>query len=217
MYDKDYTEIGLDEVGRGALAGPVVTGAIVLPETNQFICEIRNNIPSWNIDGIVIRDSKLLSALQRERANEWLRAHAVSFGIGVGSVTKINTKGIVKATNFAFRSCIREVTKITYPLPDVLLIDAFFVPKVDHYPKSKQRPIVHGDRLNVHIAAASIIAKVSRDNLMEKLSQREEYREYLWAKNKGYGTKEHLEAIRKFGTTKHHRKLYVRNVLQNVN
>lgn len=204
--------IALDEVGRGALAGPVVTGAIVLPETDQFICEIRNNIPSWKIDGIIIRDSKLLSALQRDRANEWLLEHALAFGIGVGSVTKINTRGIVKATNFAFRSSIKRATKKVAMLPEKLLIDAFFIPKVDHYPKSKQQPIVHGDRLNVHIAAASIIAKVYRDNLMESLGLRKQFSKYEWCKNKGYGTKEHLDAIRKFGTTKHHRNLFVRNI-----
>lgn len=206
-------KIGLDEVGRGALAGPVVTGAIVLPETNLFICETRNNIPSWKIDGIVIRDSKLLSALQRERANEWLLKHATSFGIGVGSVVKINKLGIVKATNFAFRSSVRNATQGLVPLPQILLIDAFFIPKVDHYPKSKQRPIVHGDRLNVHIAAASIIAKFYRDKLMKSLSLKKQFSAYEWQKNKGYGTKKHLDAIKKFGTTKHHRNLFVRNII----
>ncbi len=208
--------VGTDEVGRGALAGPVVTGAIVLPKSNLFRCEVRKNIPSWKIDGIVIRDSKLLSALQRERANQWLLMNALAFGIGVGSVTKINKLGIVKATNFAFRSSIKFALQGMDLVPEKLLIDAFFIPKVDHYPQEKQEPIVHGDRLNMHIAAASIIAKVYRDNLMKKLGGKSIYKKYLWSKNKGYGTKEHQDVIRKFGTTKHHRKLYVRNIVQNV-
>ncbi len=205
--------IGLDEVGRGALAGPVVTGAIILSNTHQFNCEVRNNIPSWKINGITIRDSKLLSPLQRERANEWLIANSASHGIGVGSVVRINKWGIIKATNFAFRSAIKQATTKGNPLPHKLLIDAFFVPNVENYPKQKQEAIVHGDRLILEIAAASIIAKVYRDTLMKKLSVEEEYTEYLWQKNKGYGTKAHIQAIKKFGTTKQHRLLFIRKIV----
>lgn len=207
--------VGADEVGRGALAGPVVAGAIVLPKTNLFSCEVRNSLTSWKIDGIVIRDSKLLSAIQRERANDWLLKNAVSFGIGVGSVAKINKIGIVGATNSAFRQAIKVSTISIFKLPQKLLIDAFFVPRVPNFSKNKQNPIVHGDRTDVSIAAASIIAKVYRDALMEQLSKSPLFEVYLWHKNKGYGTREHQDAIKKFGTTKYHRNLFVQKIIQN--
>jgi ribonuclease HII len=207
--------VGADEVGRGALAGPVVAGAIVLPRTNLFSGEVRNSVASWKMDGIVIRDSKLLSATQRELASDWLIKNALAFGIGVGSVAKINKKGIVAATNSAFRQAIKESTKSIRPFPQKLTIDAFFVPRVPNFSKDKQTPIVHGDRTEIAIAAASIIAKVYRDALMRKLSENSQFEVYVWYKNKGYGTREHQDAIKKFGTTKHHRNLFVQKIIQN--
>lgn len=206
--------MGTDEVGRGAFAGPVVTGVVVLPRTNVMTCTIKNNIPTWVIDSILIRDSKLLSEIQRERASEWILKNCISWGIGVGSVVKINEKGIVPATNMAFRSAIKHATKTLPLLPSKLYIDAFYIPEVPNYPKTRQEPIIHGDRQELCIAAASIIAKVYRDRKMRVLGNKIQYQPYEWHQNKGYGTMRHRIAIQKFGTTKHHRDLYVRTSLE---
>lgn len=188
--------VGCDEVGRGSLAGPVVTASVVFPKNLSI--------------SIRINDSKALTPNQREAAAEWIKKEALAYAVGVGSVTKINKKGIVGATDFAFRSSVNKVSKQLNQLPHFLLTDAFYIPYVRNFPKSKQLAIIRGDSLSYSIAAASIIAKVYRDLLMSKLAKK--HSNYGWEINKGYATKIHREAIKQFGPTIHHRTLFLRKI-----
>lgn len=215
---------GLDEAGRGAFAGPVVCGCAVFPRHSSF------KIP----DSIRIDDSKRLTKLQRERAYGWIKENALAWGVGVGKTNEINRKGIVKSTASGFRRAVRDANNRCPHRIDFLLIDAFYIPYISGIrmprknlrtgSKSKkttkiikgqnqQLAIVHGDAKNMSIAAASIIAKVYRDGLMKKLSENPGCAKFRWEKNKGYGTLEHRKAIKKYGTTKYHRKVYVKNYL----
>lgn len=176
---------GLDEVGRGSFAGPVVVGAVVFSETSK--------IP----DGI--RDSKLLTPQKRQKLSQEIKDSCLDWSIGETSVEIINQVGIGKATQIAFFNAVKNL-KVP---PDFLLIDAFFIDFID---KNKQKPIVHGDGLCISIAASSIIAKVYRDKLMENYSTK--YPEYDFGVHKGYGTKKHQEAIKKYGLSEIHRKSF---------
>lgn len=205
LWKKDYTVIaGIDEVGRGAFAGPVVAGCVIFKKSEKLIQETN----------VKINDSKKLTSKQREIANIWIRENCLAYGIGSASVAEINKYGIVAATNKAFRRAIKNCDKQI----EFLLIDAFFVPRVINFPKGKQYSIVKGDTKSISIAAASIIAKVHRDKLMTELSKKSTrsavtvYKKYNWDKNKGYGTKEHQDAIKEHGITKLHRKLFVRKL-----
>lgn len=173
---------GLDEVGRGCFAGPVVAGAVIFSPN----CKLPKGI----------RDSKLLKPTQRKTLSDAIKICALDFSIGEVSVEVINRLGIGKATQIAFYNAVKDLKQN----PDYLLIDALYIDNID---KNKQKPIVHGDQICMSIAAASIVAKVYRDELMEKLS--EQYPNYNFAKHKGYGTKLHQEAIKKYGLSKIHR------------
>lgn len=173
---------GIDEVGRGAFAGPVVVGAVV------FARNLRS------LDGV--NDSKLLKPRQREFLAQIIKKEALCFSIAEISVWAINKYGIGKATQMAFRKAI----KLLPVKPNYLLIDAFYI---KHMNRKNQKPIKKGDQKSISIAAASIIAKVHRDSHMKKLSIK--YPRYKLAKNKGYGTKEHQKALKKFGLSKIHR------------
>ena len=213
---------GVDEVGRGCFAGPIVAAAVAF-------APIANG--KWlmvNKEGIKIDDSKKLTPRQRERANKWIKENALTWGIGEAPAGLINRIGMAKATKKAFRKAISEARKRLGGKIDFLLIDAFFVPYVPglptrrrkdkkgrfrKYPKGKQLAIVNGDEKSLTIGAASIIAKVYRDGLMLKLSKK--YKRYGWGRNKGYGTKEHQRAIKKYGITRLHRKQFVKSFLKN--
>lgn len=211
------TIVGLDEVGRGALAGLVVTGGVCFDEDvhASITTRERNGYLDFLIrgDDIRIADSKKLSLKERLVASDWIIKNARGFGIGKSSVKRINELGIVPATNHAFRKSIKEIQRSLLTPIDSVLIDAFFIPRLPGIIKEKQKAIVHGDAKEFCIAAASIIAKVYRDHEMERLSQEKKYEVYLWGRNKGYGTREHCVAIQKYGTTQQHRKLFVRKVL----
>lgn len=194
LWDQSYIVIGADEVGRGAFAGPVAAGAVV------FTPSI---VQSYDQSGIEINDSKKLTVRKREIAYEWIRQNAIT-AVGYASVTDINNHGIVKATNKAYRRCI-DIVRRNQNGNHFLLVDAFFVPYIPGVIKSRQRPITHGDMTSMSIAAASIVAKVERDRLMDDLSRRERYTVYHWNTNKGYGTKMHRTAISLHGTTPLHR------------
>ena len=182
-WDLGYTLVaGLDEVGRGCFAGPVVVGSVVIDRN----CKLP--------DGI--RDSKLLKPEKRKDLDSRIKESVKEWSIGLVDVPVINNVGIGKATQIAFYNAIKDLKQD----PHFILIDAFYIDQIE---KTKQKPIVHGDGLCLSIAAASIIAKVFRDELMEKLS--EQYPEYNFAKHKGYGTKEHQEAIKKYGLSPLHR------------
>jgi ribonuclease HII len=174
--------VGIDEVGRGCFAGPVVVGAVMFSSESQ--------IPEG------IADSKLLKPQKREELDKLIRESAVSFAIAEVSVEVINDLGIGKATQQAFREVLEKLDTT----PDQILIDAFFIEGID---KTIQKPIIGGDRVCISIAAASIIAKVYRDRLMDELDK--DYPQYGLKKNKGYGTKAHRDAIKKYGLSKLHR------------
>ncbi len=188
MYDSFSFICGIDEVGRGPLAGPVVAGAVILPKN----CEI-----------LYLNDSKQLTEKKREELYEVIMEKAVATGLGFVSPERIDEINILQATYEAMRKAVREL-KIE---PDLLLNDAVTIPEVS----IKQVPIVKGDAKSISIAAASIIAKVTRDRLMTEYDS--VYPGYGFAANKGYGVKEHIAAIKKIGPTPIHRKSFIRNFL----
>lgn len=188
---------GMDEVGRGSFAGPVVAGCVVFPESLSITTK-----------GVRIDDSKKLTSRLREKAEGWIKKNALVWGIGEASVSLINRIGMGKATRVAFRRAIKAVNQKL----DFLLIDAFYIPHVRGLRRKNQRAIIDGDEKSVTIAAASIIAKVYRDVLMSKLSLK--YPRYGWGRNKGYGTRKHLGAIKKYGLTRYHRRQFVMTFLK---
>ena len=184
-----YTYIcGIDEVGRGPLAGPVVAGAVILPKD----CDI-----------LYINDSKKLTAAKREELYDEIMEKAVAAGIGMVSPQRIDEINILQATYEAMREAISKLE----PAPDILLNDAVTIPKVT----IQQVPIIKGDAKSISIAAASIVAKVTRDRMMVKYD--ELYPEYHFAENKGYGSAAHIEALRKYGPTPIHRRTFIQNFL----
>jgi ribonuclease HII len=174
---------GVDEAGRGPLAGPVVAAAVVLP---------------WEADLPGVDDCKLLSAGEREECYAAIAGVAAAVGVAVVSAEEIDRTDILSASLEAMRQAICRIA----PSPDFVLVDGPWpVPTI-----AAQRPIIKGDRLSISVAAASIIAKVHRDRLM--LSYHEEFPQYNFARNKGYGTREHLEALARFGSCRIHRRTF---------
>ncbi|HBR80940.1 MAG: Ribonuclease HII [Candidatus Uhrbacteria bacterium GW2011_GWE2_45_35] len=171
--------VGVDEVGCGALAGPVVAGAVVLPPTFRFAG---------------LRDSKLLTALARERLSEEIKERSRGFAVGEASILEIASLGLRAATLLAMRRALEKIKEI-----DFVLIDAWQIPGLD----LPQKGIIRGDRTVKSIAAASIVAKVYRDNLMNELAK--EYSDYGFEVHKGYATKKHLAAIKEKGPCPIHR------------
>ena len=188
QYERDYEKEGLicgiDEVGRGPLAGPVVAGAVILPKN----CEI-----------LYLNDSKQLSAEKREQLYDIILEHAVAVGIGIVSPQRIDEINILQATYEAMRQAIEKLN----PQPAVLLNDAVRIPQV----AIQQVPIIKGDAKSVSIAAASIVAKVTRDRMMEQYE--EVFPGYGFARNKGYGSKEHIETLQTMGPTAIHRRSFI--------
>lgn len=218
VFKKGFRVIaGVDEVGRGCFAGPIVAVAVGFDSEGwRATGGTTERAPSLLAGGmavgllrdrtpIIINDSKKLTAKQREIASFWIKRNALVYGIGKASVAEINKFGIKKASEIAFRRAIKNCNKRI----DYLLIDAFYIPYVKGLRRKNQKAIVHGDARSVSIAAASIIAKVYRDKLMTKLSQKPKYKKYKWGGNKGYGTLEHRKAIRKYGVTRLHRRKFV--------
>lgn len=179
---------GLDEAGRGPLMGPVVAAAVVLGE-------------SFDVMGI--DDSKKLSAVQRENLYAQIVDRSEAYGIGMASVEEIDELNILNATKLAMKRALENLGI----LPDHLLIDALRLEGVS----TDQTAIIKGDQKSLSIAAASILAKVTRDKIVDKIS--EDYPDYGFKQHKGYGTKEHCKAILEFGPTKLHRKTFLRNLM----
>lgn len=177
---------GIDEVGRGPLAGPVVAGAVILPKD----CDI-----------LYLNDSKKLSAKMRDKLYDEIMEKAIAVGIGYASEKRIDEINILNATYEAMREAI-EKCGIN---PDILLNDAVTIPGVS----VKQVPIIKGDAKSASIAAASIVAKVTRDRLMEEMD--EKYPGYGFASNKGYGSAEHIAALKKIGPCEIHRRTFIGN------
>lgn len=186
---QDYEFIcGIDEVGRGPLAGPVCAGAVILPKA----CDI-----------LYLNDSKQLSAKKREELYLEIKEKALAVSTALVSPEDIDEMNILQATYKAMRIAINNL-KIQ---PDILLNDAVNIPEVS----IKQVGIIKGDAKSASIAAASIVAKVERDSLMEKYS--ELYPEYGFASNKGYGSKEHIEALKKYGPCPIHRRSFIKGLV----
>ena len=192
FYEKKYADrkyiCGIDEVGRGPLAGPVVAGAVVLPKD----CVI-----------LYVNDSKKLSEKKREELYEEISREAVSVGIGFATPQRIDEINILQATYEAMRMAISKLT-VT---PDIILNDAVTIPGVS----IPQVPIIKGDAKSISIAAASIMAKVTRDRLMVAYDTL--LPEYGFASNKGYGSKEHIEALKRIGPSDIHRRSFIGNFI----
>ncbi|MCR4748348.1 MAG: ribonuclease HII [Lachnospiraceae bacterium] len=191
-YEKEYDSYGLicgiDEVGRGPLAGPVVAGAVILPKD----CDI-----------LYINDSKKLSEKKREELYEVIMQKAIAVGIGYASHERIDEINILQATYEAMREAISKLSV----RPDILLNDAVTIPGVD----IKQVPIIKGDAKSISIGAASIVAKVTRDRLMVEYDS--VYPGYGFASNKGYGSAAHIKAIKEIGPCEIHRQSFIKNFI----
>ena len=194
-YERDfYTDnvkliAGIDEAGRGPLAGPVVVASVIMPKDNLLE---------------EVNDSKKLTEKKRERLFDEIKELAIDYHVEIISEKVIDEINILNATKLGMKNCIEKLSKT----PDLVLIDAVKiesdVPTIS---------LIHGDALSYNIACASILAKVHRDRLMLKLA--ELYPEYHFEKHKGYGTKEHIEALKKFGKCKIHRNSFIGNFIKN--
>ena len=190
-YENKYSSYsyicGIDEVGRGPLAGPVVAGAVILPKD----CDI-----------LYINDSKKLSEKKREELYDIIMEKAVAVGLGYASPQRIDEINILQATYEAMREAITNLSIS----PDILLNDAVTIPEVT----IKQVPIIKGDAKSISIGAASIVAKVTRDRLMVEYDK--VFPEYGFASNKGYGARVHIEALKKYGPTPIHRRSFIKKL-----
>lgn len=184
LYEKNYKLIaGIDEVGRGPLAGPVVAAAVILPRDFELIG---------------LNDSKQLNEDKRNKFYEIIREQALDIGIGNSGNDEIDEINIFEATKLAMKRAVLDLNQA----PSYLLIDAV---QLNDLP-IEQQSIVKGDSKSISIAAASIVAKVTRDSMMKKLH--EQYPMFHFISNMGYGTKEHLEALKQFGPSPVHRKSF---------
>ena len=192
FFERQYPDCayicGIDEAGRGPLAGPVAAGAVVLPKD----CEI-----------LYLNDSKKLSAKKREALYDEIMDKAVAVGLGMVSPARIDEINILQATYAAMRTAVGELQVV----PEVLLNDAVTIPQIE----ISQVPIIKGDAKSVSIAAASIIAKVSRDRLMAEYDRI--FPEYGFADHKGYGSTAHIEALKKYGPCPIHRMSFLKSIL----
>ncbi len=190
VYEKEYSMCqyicGIDEVGRGPLAGPVVAGAVILPKDEQIL---------------YLNDSKKLSEKKRNELYDVIMEKAVATGIGIVSPARIDEINILQATYEAMRMAIANLSV----RPDLLLNDAVTIPDVE----IPQVPIIKGDAKSVSIAAASILAKVTRDRLMVEYDQ--VLPGYDFASNKGYGTKAHIAGLKELGPSPIHRATFIKN------
>ena len=189
LREKGYRYIaGLDEAGRGPLAGPVVAGAVILPPDTELV------IPG-------VDDSKKLSSLRRGKLLEEIKEKAIAWAVGIVDVETIDQINILQATKKAMKQAVEGLQAA----PEVLLIDAVELAQVS----LPQQPLIHGDALSVSIAAASIVAKETRDAMMIALDSL--YPEYGFASNKGYGSVQHIAALRKYGPCPIHRRTFIKN------
>lgn len=193
QYEEYHAEAsaicGVDEAGRGPLAGPVVAAAVILPAD----CEI-----------LYLNDSKKVTERRRNRLYDEITRKAVSYGVGVVDHETIDDINILQATYEAMRQAVRQLSI----MPDLLLNDAVTIPGVP----MPQVPIVRGDQKSVSIAAASILAKVTRDRMMVEYDRI--YPGYGFAQNKGYGTAQHIEALRRLGPCPIHRRTFIKKFVE---
>lgn len=189
--DQDIIEVGIDEAGRGALAGPVTVAACIMPH---------------NFQHPLVKDSKLLNEKERKQALEIVLDNAISYRVEHVNVEDIENTNILRATLEGMRRCLVNIDKNF----DFILVDG------DQFHGFEGMPfetVVGGDNKYTSIAAASILAKTSRDSLMKELSEKEEFMQYGWNSNKGYGTKQHINAIKESGPNEHHRDSFISHLL----
>ena len=200
LYQKGVKSIcGIDEAGRGPLAGPVVVASVIMPEGSM-------------IEGV--NDSNKVSEKKREKLYEQIIEEAVAYGVGIIDQNEIDRINILNATKEGLILCIKELEKDLkeknrgIEKPEIILVDALTKIDTDHIP---YQSIIKGDAKSYSIAAASIIAKVTRDRIMRQWD--EVYPEYGFAKHKGYGTAMHISAIKQYGICPLHRKTFVKNFI----
>lgn len=197
VYEDAYPALqyigGIDEAGRGPLAGPVVAACCILPK---------------DVEILYLNDSKKVTPNRREVLFPEIKEKAIAFGIGIVDAEEIDRVNILQADYEAMRIAIREVEEKLHKEPELLLNDAVTIPDVS----IEQIPIIKGDAKSVSIAAASILAKVTRDHMM--LQYDEEYPQYGFAKHKGYGTREHIEALKKYGPCPIHRRSFIEHFVK---
>mgnify|MGYP002801350114 FL=1 len=191
-YEKEHEDCalicGIDEAGRGPLGGPVVAGAVILPKNSRIL---------------YLNDSKKLSEKRREELFVRIQKEALAWSVGIAGPERIDEINILQATYEAMRKAIQGLPQ----KPDLLLNDAVTIPDVEIV----QIPIVKGDAKSLSIAAASILAKVTRDHMMMEYDKI--YPEYGFGKHKGYGTAAHMEAIRRFGPCPIHRRTFIKKIV----
>lgn len=191
-WEKGIFPAGMDEVGRGPLAGPVYAACVILPQDTL-------------IEGV--NDSKKLSELKREALYPIIKERAIAFGIGTADEQEIDGLNILNATKLAFQ---RAYQSMAFPCTTIL-VDAVKGLMID----AEQVPLIHGDAISYLIAAASILAKVERDNYMKELDAL--YPQYGFKEHKGYGTKKHIEALKKYGPCPAHRRSFIGNFCEGKN
>jgi len=199
FWQKGYQVFGIDEVGRGSLAGPLVLSAVCFPQKK-----------SKAVENLGIADSKKLTAKKREELVKIIKRQANKIFIAKINVSYINKYGISKAFQSGVRKLVNQMKKTNKKI--FVLIDGFHVKYLKGVGLKNQKAIIKGDEKSISIAAASIIAKVYRDKLMKKLAKK--YPFYHFDKNKGYGTKEHIKALKKYRQCPIHRVLFIRNSLK---
>ncbi len=195
---------GIDEVGRGCFAGPLYAGCVIFAPHTIFDVNAK----------LLINDSKKLSEKKRNIAFEWIKNHALGYAVGVVSAEEINNIGITKSTQTAFARSVQKLLDTYKIRPDHLLLDAFeisdtILSRYANLVTITQSPISKGDGKSFSIAAASIIAKVTRDQKMIELSKLSGCSHFDWHNNKGYGTKKHRQALLQYGPTKYHRLQFI--------
>lgn len=193
----EITEVGIDEAGRGALAGPVTVSAVIMP---------------YGFQHELIKDSKLLNESQKQEAREMVIDNALAYHVEHVNIEDIISENILEATFKGMNICLQKIEEQCNI--DYIIVDGTEFPGYKNIPFSK---IKKGDNNYISIAAASILAKTERDLYMKNLAQKEENGIYVWGSNKGYGTKQHRDAIKEHGPSKHHRNRFIKNITQEIN
>jgi ribonuclease HII len=204
-YQKGREVVGIDEVGRGALAGPLVVGAVIFP----FVSESNQK----DLLSLGIQDSKLLSAHRREILAIEIKNRASFWAIASTTPQEINTLGISRCLSRAVTELMIKTQKYCSNNQISFLIDGLPISHIPYNHLLACEFIIKGDMKCISIAAASILAKVERDTYMSEVSKK--YPRYEWQINKGYGTEKHRDALKQYGPTDHHRDLYIRNIIKN--
>lgn len=206
LWEKGYLVIGIDEVGRGALAGPLVVAGVCF----NFVRKDKKRFLSM-IENLGINDSKKLSAKKREQLAKIIKKKCLAWAATTVSSRFINRHRLSKAFQKGVREVLKKLKITNGNRRAYLLIDGFYVKYLRGIGLERQKAIIRGDEKSLSIASASIIAKVFRDKLMTQLAKK--HPQYDWEKNKGYGTKDHIQALKNYGKTNLHRDLFLRKIV----